>query len=170
MATAGALPLLLSGCGSDPSISDDPAELVMWYWNRAASPSLIEQAAAELDVTSAALQAATGTAPTLMRPPGGAYNGTVLRALQARGLSCILWNVDPQDWLLRDRQKVVDAVLSSVGDGDIVLLHDMSDASVDAALEIIDTLQARGYRFVTVSELAARKGVTLEPGKVYRGF
>ena len=126
--------------------------------------------AAELDVTSAALQAATGTAPTLMRPPGGAYNGPVLRALQARGLSCILWNVDPQDWLLRDRQKVVDAVLSSVGDGDIVLLHDMSDASVDAALEIIDTLQARGYRFVTVSELAARKGVTLEPGKVYRGF
>ena len=57
MATAGALPLLLSGCGSDPSISDDPAELVMWYWNRAASPSLIEQAAAEIPGTDIRMRA-----------------------------------------------------------------------------------------------------------------
>ena len=126
--------------------------------------------AAELDSTSGAITAGTGTAPTLMRPPGGAYNATVLSALKARGLSCVLWSVDPQDWRLRDRQKIVDAVLSHAGDGDVVLLHDLSSASVDAALEIIDTLQAQGYRFVTVSELAAIKGVTLEPGKVYRGF
>lgn len=38
----------LAGCGSAPTISDDPDELVMWYWNRAASPSLLEKAASRI--------------------------------------------------------------------------------------------------------------------------
>ena len=124
--------------------------------------------AAELDNTSAALAAWTGVTPTLMRPPGGAYNSTVLSALKARGMACVLWSVDSQDWLLRDRTKILNRVLPEIGDGDIVLFHDMSNVSVDTALELIDTLQAQGYRFVTVSELAKIKGVTLAPGTVYR--
>lgn len=35
----------LAACGSSPTISADPDELVMWYWNRSASPKLLEQAA-----------------------------------------------------------------------------------------------------------------------------
>ena len=124
----------------------------------------------ELDNTNAALNAWTGVTPTLMRPPGGAYNSTVLSALKARGMSCILWSVDSQDWLLRDRTKILNRVLPEIGDGDIVLFHDMSNVSVDTALELIDTLQAQGYRFVTVSELAEIKGVTMTPGTVYRQF
>jgi len=42
---AGLAPLALAGCGSEPSISQDPDELVMWYWNRSASPELLQQAA-----------------------------------------------------------------------------------------------------------------------------
>lgn len=126
--------------------------------------------ASELDNTNTALQAWTGVSPTLMRPPGGAYNSTVLSALKARGMSCILWSVDSQDWLLRDKTKILNRVLPSIGDGDIVLFHDMSNVSVDTALELIDTLQAQGYRFVTVSELAEIKGVTMAPGTVYTHF
>ncbi len=133
----------------------------------ACSPAAL---AAEMDNTNRTIEAATGLRPTLLRPPGGAYNQTVLDALEARGMCCVLWSVDPQDWRLRNREKIREAVLSTVGDGDIVLLHDMSNASVDAALDIIDTLQARGYRFVTVSELAALRGVPLAAGGVYRGF
>ena len=126
--------------------------------------------AAELDNTNAALRSWTGVTPTLMRPPGGAYNNTVLSALKARGMSCVLWSVDSQDWLLRDRTKILNHVLPEIGDGDIVLFHDMSNVSVDTALELIDTLQAQGYRFVTVSELAEIKGVTMTPGTVYTQF
>ena len=45
MLAAGAFPFTLAGCGSDPSISENPDELVLWYWNRAASPPLLQQAA-----------------------------------------------------------------------------------------------------------------------------
>ena len=38
-------------------------------------------------------------------------------------------------------------------DGDIILFHDIYDTSVTAALEVIDRLQTRGYRFVTLDDL-----------------
>ena len=37
--------------------------------------------------------------------------------------------------------------------GDIILLHDYYQSSVDAALGIVDALTERGYKFVTVDEL-----------------
>ena len=61
-------------------------------------------------------------------------------------------------------------VIDNVRDGDVVLLHDMTDSSVEAALAIIDKLKAQGFRFVTVSELARQKGVTVEPGEEYYRF
>ena len=60
--------------------------------------------------------------------------------------------------------------MDQVRDGDVILLHDMSDSSVDAALSIVDDLQARGFRFVTASQLAASRGVTPKPGAVYCRF
>ena len=123
--------------------------------------------ASEIDRTNSAIVSKTGSSPVLLRPPGGAYNQAVLSALRSRGMSCVLWSVDPQDWKYRNTETVVRNVLSAAGDGDIVLLHDMYNSSVDAALSIIDTLQARGYCFVTVSELAQYKGVSLLPGVVY---
>jgi peptidoglycan/xylan/chitin deacetylase (PgdA/CDA1 family) len=56
------------------------------------------------------------------------------------------------------------------GSGDVILMHDMSKSSVEAALRLVDTLQDRGYAFVTVSELAKLTGTELEPGKVYEEF
>ena len=62
------------------------------------------------------------------------------------------------------------SVTGTVRDGDVILLHDMCDCSVDAALNIIDRLQAQGFCFVTASELAQLRGVTPEPGKVSNRF
>ena len=65
---------------------------------------------------------------------------------------------------------IPEAVLEQVADGDVILLHDLYDGSVDAALAIVDKLRAQGFRFVTASQLAREKGVALQPGKVYRKF
>ena len=55
-----------------------------------------------------------------------------------------------------------------VQDGDIILLHDLYSSSVDAAVQIVDALQGKGYCFVTVDELLARNGITPQKGEVYR--
>ncbi len=122
----------------------------------------------ELDATRAALPA--GCDPVLFRPPGGSTGKNVTQAAREQGLSLLLWSVDPRDWAVHDAPAVEAAVVGAVRDGDVILLHDMCDCSVDAALSIIDQLQSKGFRFCTVSELAQHKGTALTPGERYCRF
>ena len=111
-----------------------------------------------------------GCHPVWMRPPGGKYSTAVKNVSKAMGLGVLNWSVDPRDWATRDVEAITAMVIHSVGDGDVILLHDMSDSSVKAALDIVDKLKQEGFIFVTVSELARLKGITIEPGKVYSRF
>ena len=47
----------------------------------------------------------------------------------------------------------MNKVCKEVENGDIILMHDIYDTSVTAALEIIDRLKAKGYIFVTVDQM-----------------
>ena len=49
-------------------------------------------------------------------------------------------------------------------------MHDLSESSVEAALQLVELLEEEGYCFVTVSELAALRGQTMTPGNVYTDF
>jgi polysaccharide deacetylase family sporulation protein PdaB len=93
--------------------------------------------------------------PLLFRPPGGAFNKTVLAAAHERGYTTIIWSVDPEDWKCPPVSEVVQRVLTHVQPGSIILLHDgQYPLPTPAALpQIIDRLRAQGYTFVTVSEL-----------------
>lgn len=116
-------------------------------------------------------QSLLGSAPvTFLRPPGGCCSEAVRQIAKARNLAILGWSVDPQDWAKTDAAAIQEAVVSKVRDGDVILLHDMSKSSVDAALGIIDTLTEQGYRFVTASELAALRNISLKPGKNYTSF
>ncbi len=117
----------------------------------------------EIVRTADAIEKACGKRPYLVRPPYGDVSAVVRRAL---GEPLILWSVDPRDWSLRNTDKVVNAVLSKVSDGDIVLLHDIYSTSVDAALAVIDRL-AEEYDFVTVSQLFEEAGTPLAEGNRY---
>ena len=105
-----------------------------------------------------------------LRPPGGCCSDAVRQVAEARNLAILNWSVDPKDWAIQDAAAVEQAVLKNVTDGDVILLHDMSDSSVTAALGIIDQLSAQGYQFVTASELAALRGCIPKAGKVYYHF
>lgn len=111
-----------------------------------------------------------GCRPSFLRPPGGSENQLVGQVARQEGLSILTWSVDPRDWAVHDALAVEAAVVSQVRDGDVILLHDLSDSSVDAALAIIDRLQKDGFRFVTVSQLALLRGVQPQPGKTYLCF
>jgi len=127
-----------------------------------------KEAAQEIRDTLALLP--KGFSPAFLRPPGGAIGDGLKAAAKKQGLAILGWSVDPKDWATQDAGAVEAAVLNRVQDGDIILLHDMCDSSVDAALAIVDQLLARGFRFVTVSELAALRGVEPKPGRVYNRF
>ena len=111
-----------------------------------------------------------GCRPAFLRPPGGKCSSTVLDAARQADLGILSWSVDPRDWASHDAAVIEKSVIDQVRDGDVILLHDMSDSSVEAALLIVDKLKEQGFAFVTVSKLARLKGVTIEPGKVYTRF
>lgn len=111
-----------------------------------------------------------GCNPVFLRAPGGACSQLVKDTAKDFGLAVLNWSVDPRDWATRDAEAITTMVIDNVQDGDVILLHDMTDSSVEAALAIIDRLKAQGFQFVTVSELANRKGIPIEPGKEYYRF
>ena len=59
------------------------------------------------------------------------------------------------------------AVLEAAKPNQIILLHDIYETSVDAALSIVDALQKEGYQFVTVAELLEINDIRAEAGVLY---
>ncbi len=111
-----------------------------------------------------------GCVPAFLRPPGGITTDGVRQVAEVRNLAILSWSVDPRDWATQDTAAVETAVLKNVKDGDIILLHDMTQSSVQAAFDIIDTLKEEGYEFVTVSQLAKLRDTPIQPGKTYKSF
>lgn len=107
---------------------------------------------------------------SFLRPPGGLYNECIQTVAKEFGLSILHWSIDPKDWAIHDAKSIENQVTRHVSDGDVILLHDMSDSSVEAALKIVDNLQEQGFRFVTASELAQARNMTLVPGTKYTRF
>lgn len=92
----------------------------------------------------------------LFRPPGGILLPTVGALAQRHGYRVILWSIDTRDWAHTAVPDITQNVLTHVRDGDIILMHDGIDppSPTPAALRvIIPQLLARGFHFVTVSEL-----------------
>lgn len=94
----------------------------------------------------------------LLRPPGGIYSDTLLRAAADNDYDIICWSVDTRDWAHTPTEEIVRNVMSSVKEGDIILFHDYvsgESPTPDALRQIIPQLLDEGYNFVTVSELIA---------------
>lgn len=106
----------------------------------------------------------TGGGASVLRPPYGSINDNVIASV---GTPMILWSIDTLDWKTLDAQKIVDAVMSEVEDGSVILMHDIYSSTVDAVEILVPKLIEEGYELVTVHELAAKHGVDLKPGIAY---
>lgn len=109
-----------------------------------------EDALVEIDKTNELIEEIIGEKPAYIRPPGGAWDEEIFFEID---MTPVFWNVDPSDWKRKDVNGIVDYVVNNTKDGSIILLHDIYDTSVAAALEIIDRLKDKGYVFVTVDEI-----------------
>lgn len=110
----------------------------------------MDEVCASFEKTGDIIEELTGSRPLYVRPPYGDWN----EELECRtNLTTVLWDVDSLDWSYKNRQRVVNKVCKEVEDGDIILMHDIFQSSEEAALEIIDRLQAEGWQFVTVEEV-----------------
>ncbi len=108
-----------------------------------------------------------GFTPEIMRPTGGGTNDTV-RATVTKPM--IQWDVDTLDWETKNPEQTIATSLEEVQDGSVILMHDLFEATAIASQTLIPSLQAQGYKLVTITELATQYGYTLEPGVEYYDF
>ena len=120
--------------------------------------------AQELARTETALEEALGGSGYWIRPPWGFASAETLQEARA---PLIYWSLDTEDWRVLDADRVAQTIIDYARDGDVVLLHDSYETSVDAALQAIDALSAKGFAFVTVEELFDLMGVTPCTGCLY---
>ena len=121
----------------------------------------------EISSTNVAVKNVLGYETYLVRPPYGATTEEVRANI---GYPLVMWSVDTTDWQSKDAASVVNHVLSVAKDGDVVLMHDIYESTVEAVKMMIPILQERGYQIVTVSEMAKARGATLEHGQNYYHF
>ena len=124
----------------------------------------------QVDSNNDLIASYAGQPATVMRCVGGASNDTVKAAMKESGMPMIQWSVDTEDWKYRDADRICRVIVDQAKDGDIVLMHDLRECTLEGVLRAIDILSERGYAFVTVSELAQIKGVELEPGVMYNNL
>ena len=106
-----------------------------------------------------------GVTPRVARAPGGIW-GPMARA--ELGWPLMQWSSQGSDMLEgRNTRSISDAVVGTADDGGIILMHDMKKISVDASELFIPRLQEKGYMFLTIGELFAKDGVTLQPDTAY---
>lgn len=118
----------------------------------------------QVGLSTKAIKQVTGVKTTLIRTPNGDFNPRVLLCLNRMGYTVIQWNTDSLDWMNPGVNNISNRVLTRVVPGDIILMHasDSSKQIVQALPTIISGLRAKGYHFVTVSELLAHAKVQTE--------
>jgi peptidoglycan-N-acetylglucosamine deacetylase len=115
-----------------------------------------ERVTEEITKTQDAIKNACGYTPVLLRPPYGAITARQKEWIEKQfGLSVIIWSVDPLDWKRPGASVIEQRILAGARPGAIILSHDIHKQTVDAMPATLDALAAKGFKFVTVSQLIA---------------
>lgn len=105
---------------------------------------------------------------TTYRPPGGLFNDNVLNV---QPYPAILWDVDSDDWNLKESEDIYNKVMKyDYCDGDIILFHDIYDETAEAIKKIVPALIDKGYQLVTVKDMLNYVGLDLNSLHYYYNF
>ena len=113
-------------------------------------------ALAELSRTRAVIRRLTGKDTAYYRPPGGRFSRGIAKAAAGAGYHMVLWSTLTKDVDGASSTAIAQRILRGAHDGDIILMHSGMPNTLEALPNVIETLKAQGYQFVTVSTLYSR--------------
>jgi peptidoglycan/xylan/chitin deacetylase (PgdA/CDA1 family) len=140
------------------------------------SPALIgaDTARSEIDRAADAIAAVAGKRPLWYRPPRGMITGTVLRHSFETGAGVAMWSVDRGAGADGDADAIRTHLVGALAPGAVIDMHDglgrstwdtgtsgahhlmaRREAELRALPAVLDASLSAGYRFATISDLAA---------------
>lgn len=117
----------------------------------------------ELGQTDTLLRSLTGISTPLVRPPGGRLDASRLRLIHKLGYTVVNDNDNPGDYQQADPLRVYTFTLMHSSRRTLICMHSGRLVTIRALPTIIAAYRDRGYKFVTVSELAAAEGIIIPP-------
>lgn len=96
------------------------------------------------------------TGRSWVRPPHGTLDAQSLITLRAAGYVVALWTIDSLDHSDRDPIAIAERCGSAAVDGDVILLHEGQEWTLEALPRIVAALTASGLECVTMHDLFAR--------------
>ncbi len=109
----------------------------------------------QLNQTLDAIQEVIGLRPMFFRPPYGSLSIQVLTQVYHLGITTVMWNDKAEDWAKPGVDFIVRRILD-LSNGAIILMHDGGgdrSQTLAALPTIIEGLQDRGLRFVTIQQM-----------------
>jgi peptidoglycan/xylan/chitin deacetylase (PgdA/CDA1 family) len=120
-------------------------------WKNAFKPSAIIEA--EINHTNNILLNITGSKPDLFRPPFGITNPSIAKALKGLGMHSVGWDIRSFDTISNDPQKLIRRISDKLKPGSIILLHDNREITSRILNELIETIQNKGYKIVSLADV-----------------
>jgi peptidoglycan/xylan/chitin deacetylase (PgdA/CDA1 family) len=114
----------------------------------------------------------TGNNTPYFRAPNLDYSDTLGSVARDMGMALIGTDVSSHDWEAEiSTDQIIENVLNAAKDGGIILMHERHSGDLERTIRavpvIVRELRSRGYEFVTLDDLARKKGVKFEAGKLY---
>lgn len=117
---------------------------------------------AEIEYVNDRVNELTGIKPTYFRAPFGDYSDRLMSAIEELDMVGVQWSIDSLDWKGLSAKEIFNRVVPKAKSGDIVLFHNNSDHVLDALPLVLSALKEQGFEFVTLSELVATEGYTID--------
>lgn len=110
-----------------------------------------QKMADEIQRTNDTIEAITGAAPVLFRPPYGVTNPNLAKAVSMTDMKSIGWSLRSMDTKARDEGKLLQSITGKLKSGDIILLHDRCAITAAILPQLIGEIKKRGFECTTLS-------------------
>jgi len=107
----------------------------------------------EIIKTNKLSQSLIGKEMKLFRPPFGVTNPSITKALKQTKHHVIGWNVRSLDTVIKDENKIFNRITKQLKAGDVILLHDTNEKSVNVLEQLLLFLQENEFEICTVDKL-----------------
>ncbi len=107
----------------------------------------------ELQKTREIVMMLTTKKMKLYRPAFGVTNPMIERAVKHLKVNSIGWNIRSLDTTSRSKKTILNRVTNKIAKGDIILLHDTSQKTIDVLEQLLLFLKDKNLESVTVDQL-----------------
>jgi len=109
------------------------------------------------DTTEKAIAMMKVEMPKFFRPPMGKYSDLSLKYTDDLGYTSVFWSFAYKDWLTDNQPSKEDGkkkILEKAHNGEVMLLHAVSDTNLAILGDIIKELKNQGYEFKSLNDFS----------------